>query len=204
MGFSDKFKNIFNVSEEEYFDDMDIDERDRRDDDYSKDVRSNSFGFNRSRNESGESKVVEMRSTAPAAPAAKAHVVFKKLDRYEDVGSVADVLNEKRIVILNLETCPNDVSVRVIDFLSGVAYANRGQIKKVANCTFIITPYHVDIMGDLMDELENCKDNAAVKEVGITWAIQQSKELIAAGIPCIHYYTMSKADATYKIAREVF
>ena len=58
MGFSDKFKNIFNVSEEEYFDDMDIDERDRRDDDYSKDVRSNSFGFNRSRNESGESKVV--------------------------------------------------------------------------------------------------------------------------------------------------
>ena len=151
MGSSDKFKNIFNVSEEEYFDDMDIDERDRRDDDYSKDVRSNSFGFNRSRNESGESKVVEMRSTAPAAPAAKAHVVFKKLDRYEDVGSVADVLNEKRIVILNLETCPNDVSVRVIDFLSGVAYANGGEIKRVAGRAYIITPYNVPLTGELLD-----------------------------------------------------
>ena len=151
MGFSDKFKNIFNVSEEEYFEDMDIDERDRRDDDYSKDVRSNSFGFNRSRNESGESKVVEMRSTAPAAPAAKAHVVFKKLDRYEDVGSVADVLNEKRIVILNLETCPNDVSVRVIDFLSGVAYANGGEIKRVAGRAYIITPYNVPLTGELLD-----------------------------------------------------
>ena len=40
-------------------------------------------------------------------------------------------------------------------FLSGVAYANNGQIKRVANSTFIITPYNVDIMGDLLDELES-------------------------------------------------
>jgi len=52
--------------------------------------------------------------------------VLKKLDRYLDVQSVADVLNEKRIVILNLETCPADDSRRIIDFLSGVAYANSG------------------------------------------------------------------------------
>ena len=64
--------------------------------------------------------------------------------------------------------------------------------------------FFLDFPDDLMDELEKCRDNAAVKEVGIQWAIQQSKELIAAGIPCIHYYTMSKADATYKIAKEVF
>ena len=44
---------------------------------------------------------------------------------------------------------------RLIDFLSGVAYANNGQIKRVATSTFIITPYNVDIMGDLLDELEN-------------------------------------------------
>ena len=48
-----------------------------------------------------------------------------------------------------------DVSRRLIDFLSGVAYANNGQIKRVATSTFIITPYNVDIMGDLLDELEN-------------------------------------------------
>ena len=55
-----------------------------------------------------------------------------------------------------------------------------------------------------MDQLEKCKNNADVKEVGIAWAIQQSKELMQAGIPCLHYYTMSKADATYRIAKEVF
>ena len=43
----------------------------------------------------------------------------------------------------------------MIDFLSGVAYAKNGQIKRVATSTFIITPYNVDIMGDLLDELEN-------------------------------------------------
>ena len=47
------------------------------------------------------------------------------------------------------------LSRRLVDFLSGVAYANNGQIKRVANSTFIITPYNVDIMGDLLDELEN-------------------------------------------------
>ena len=48
-----------------------------------------------------------------------------------------------------------NVARRILDFLSGVAYANDGQIKKVANCTYIITPYNVGFMGDLLDELEN-------------------------------------------------
>ena len=51
--------------------------------------------------------------------------------------------------------CPKDVARRMVDFLSGVIYAQDGKIKKVANSTFIITPYNVDIMGDLLDELEN-------------------------------------------------
>ena len=80
---------------------------------------------------------------------------FKKLDRYEAVGSVADVLNEKRIVILNLETCPNDATVRIIDFLSGVAYANNGDIKRVAGRAYIITPYNVPLTGELLDEVEH-------------------------------------------------
>ena len=156
MGFGDKFKNIFNLSEEEYFDDMDIDEGERADEDYSKDVRSSGFSFNRSRNESNDGKVVDMRSSVPAsAPSSKAHVVFKKLDRYEDVGNVADVLNEKRIVILNLETCPNDVSVRIIDFLSGVAYANGGEMKRVAGRAYIITPYNVPLTGELLDGFDH-------------------------------------------------
>lgn len=54
---------------------------------------------------------------------------------------------------MNLEQTSKDVSRRLIDFLSGVAYANNGQIQRVANSTYIITPYNVDIMGDLLDEL---------------------------------------------------
>mgnify|MGYP001071229356 CR=1 FL=1 len=47
------------------------------------------------------------------------------------------------------------IARRLLDFLSGVAYANEGKIKKVAISTYIITPYNVDILGDLIDELEN-------------------------------------------------
>ena len=82
-------------------------------------------------------------------------VVLVKPERFDDASSVADHLTAKRTVVLNLESANKDVSRRILDFLSGVAYANDGQIKKVANCTFIITPYNVGVMGDLLDELEN-------------------------------------------------
>ena len=78
-----------------------------------------------------------------------------KPERYEDAASIADHLNAKKTVVLNLEQTSKDVSRRLIDFLCGVAYANNGQMKRVANNTYIITPYNVDIMGDLLDELEN-------------------------------------------------
>jgi methylenetetrahydrofolate reductase (NADPH) len=64
--------------------------------------------------------------------------------------------------------------------------------------------FHIDIPQDLVDATENCKDDKAVKQVGIEWAIQQSKELKAAGVPVLHYYTMGLSEATKKIAQEVF
>ena len=76
-------------------------------------------------------------------------------EHFEDASTIADHLNNKRTVVLNLESTNKEVSRRLVDFLSGVAYANNGQIKRVANSTFIITPYNVDIMGDLLAELEN-------------------------------------------------
>ena len=98
---------------------------------------------------------------SPATMAVNIHattqlqVVLVKPERFEDASAVADHLNDKRTVVLNLESTNKDVSRRLIDFLSGVAYANNGQIKRVANSTYIITPYNVDIMGDLLDELES-------------------------------------------------
>lgn len=82
-------------------------------------------------------------------------VVLVKPERYEDASAIADHLGEKKTVVLNLESTNKDVARRLIDFLSGVAYANNGQLKRVANSTFIITPYNVNIMGDIIDELEN-------------------------------------------------
>jgi len=99
-------------------------------------------------------KVVNINATT------QLQVVLVKPERFEDASTIADStiadhLNNKRTVVLNLESTNKEVSRRRGDFLSGVAYANNGQIKRVATSTFIITPYNVDIMGDLIDELEN-------------------------------------------------
>ena len=64
--------------------------------------------------------------------------------------------------------------------------------------------FHIDIPEELANEVDKCKDERQVKRVGIEWAINQSKELKAAGVPCLHYYTMSRAEATIEIAKAVF
>ena len=64
--------------------------------------------------------------------------------------------------------------------------------------------FHIDLPQDLFIELEKCKDDKAVKEVGIKWCIQQSQELKKANVPCLHYYTMGTSDSTKRVAREVF
>lgn len=96
-----------------------------------------------------DNKVVNIHTTTAV------QVVLSKPERFEQAAEIADHLREKRTVVMNLETTNKDVARRLVDFLSGVAYANDGKIKKVAINTYIITPYNVDIMGDLIDELEN-------------------------------------------------
>jgi methylenetetrahydrofolate reductase (NADPH) len=70
--------------------------------------------------------------------------------------------------------------------------------------TVLPTIFHIDLPEELADEIEKCKDNAAVKQVGIEWIIKQSKELIKFGVPSLHFYSMGKADPIYKIAKELF
>ncbi len=64
--------------------------------------------------------------------------------------------------------------------------------------------FHVDLPDDLVKAVVDCKDNKAVRQVGIEWAIEQSRELKAAGVPVLHYYSMGKVDNIQKIAGEVF
>lgn len=82
-------------------------------------------------------------------------VALVKPERFEDVPQIADHLAEGRTVVLNLEAANREIQRRLLDFLSGAAYAHGGRIKKVANSTFIITPKNVDVMGELLiDELD--------------------------------------------------
>jgi methylenetetrahydrofolate reductase (NADPH) len=66
------------------------------------------------------------------------------------------------------------------------------------------TIFHIDLPEELADEIEKCKDNAAVKQVGIEWTVKQSKELIQHGVPLVHFYSMGKSDPIYKIAKQLF
>ncbi len=106
---------------------------------------SNGYGDDRR----DSNKVVNIHATT------QLQVVLVKPEQFEAAADIADHLREKRTVVLNLEQTGKDVARRLIDFLSGVAYAQDGKIKKVAVNTYLITPYNVDLMGDLMDELEN-------------------------------------------------
>ena len=124
---------------------------DDEDDDFEEfeDVKDTFEDRRGSKAEARRNKVVNIHATT------QLKVVLVKPERFENASEIADQLKEKRTVVLNLESTNKDVARRLIDFLSGVAYAGEGKIKKVAANTYIITPYHVELEGDLIDELES-------------------------------------------------
>ncbi len=96
-----------------------------------------------------QDKFVNIQATA------QLQVVLVKPEVYTDAKQIADHLIAKKTVVLNLETASAENKRRIIDFLVGVAYANGGSLKPVANLTYIITPYNVGFIGeDLVNELE--------------------------------------------------
>lgn len=100
--------------------------------------------------EEKRNKVVNIQATA------QFQVVLVKPEVFTDAKQIADHLIAKKTVVLNLETASAENKRRIIDFLVGVAYANGGSLKPVANLTYIITPYNVGFVGeDLVGELEN-------------------------------------------------
>jgi len=95
------------------------------------------------------SKVVNISATT------QLQVVLARPERFEQATELADHLREKRAVVVNMESADRDLTRRVVDFLSGCAYALDGRVKKIAVSTFLATPCNVDIVGDIIDELEN-------------------------------------------------
>jgi methylenetetrahydrofolate reductase (NADPH) len=90
----------------------------------------------------------------------------------------------------------NDINVPIIPGLK--ILSSRSQLIALPKI------FHIDLPQDLFVELEKCKDDKAVKEIGIKWCIEQSKELKKAKVPCLHYYTMGTSDSTKRVAKEVF
>ena len=150
MNLMDKIRGFIGVEEDDYYDDDGLDVPNNASAAPAQPtIDATQLPIEGSGSGRRSNKVVNIHATT------QLKVVLVKPERFDDASSIADHLNQKRTVVLNLESANREVSRRLIDFLSGVAYANNGQIKRVANSTYIITPYNVDIMGDLLDELES-------------------------------------------------
>lgn len=81
-------------------------------------------------------------------------VVLERPDSFDQAGEIADHINNKCAVVLNLEATNKDVARRILDFLAGVSYANSGNMQRVANSTYMITPRGVGLSGEQLGELE--------------------------------------------------
>ena len=77
-------------------------------------------------------------------------------------------------------------------------------IKNLSHISFLPKFFHIDYPEDLSKELLKCKDNKHVEQLGIEWGVTQSKELKAANVPCIHYYSMGNSHSVQSIAKEIF
>ena len=103
--------------------------------------------------EQDKAKVVNFNAASESQN--KFSVVLVKPKAYREGDSIADHLNAKKTIILNLEDASQTDSIRLVDFLSGAAYAIGGKIEKINSDIYIIAPYNVEFSGDMVEELAN-------------------------------------------------
>ena len=94
-------------------------------------------------------KVVNITSTT------QFEVVVLQPENFEEAREIAENLKSNKPVIVNLEKIEKEQARRMVDFVSGAAFALGGEIQKISNMIFLVTPYNVGIMGDFKDELKN-------------------------------------------------
>ena len=148
-----KFKSILKTPEEEvayddYYDDTEAMDAEGQDDEMDYDEPEDQ-AEEQSAPASGSNNVISIHDSTSVQ-----FVLFKPESFDPSVKEMANELMKRNTVILNVEDTNKDVSRRIIDFLGGVAYANSGNVKKVAEDTFIIMPSNVTLSGqDAMDEV---------------------------------------------------
>lgn len=119
---------------------------------YQSQTRSEEANKNNTTNNNGSSHVINANVMI--------QVVLVRPEVFTDAKQIADHLLKGKTVVLNLETANAENRRRIIDFIAGVTYAKSGSIKKVAKCTYIVTPQNVGFVGDnIVKELESIEGN---------------------------------------------
>ena len=150
MGILDKVKGAFGIDGEEFDDDELMEEEEE-----TVAVAENTFKADFTQNVTVAPAPAKKERNVSLSSLPQLQVVLVKPERFEEASDIADSLNAKKTVVLNLESASKEVARRLVDFLSGVAYANQGNVQKIANSTFLITPYNVDISGiGLLDDID--------------------------------------------------
>lgn len=137
MAIKDMFKNFVSLNEGDL------------EDEFDEAVEEPAEAPVRAKREPAPRRTADRRTSAPAVGGAM-KVVIVRPEVFDEVANIADHLVQGKTVVLNLETANKDISRRIVDFMSGAAYALSCKLKKVANNTFIIVPEHTDIAGELM------------------------------------------------------
>lgn len=173
MGVFDKFLDIMKLNDDEYddddfydeeFDDDDFDEKPRRSlfnkkgkDEYDDFDIQEDKKFAQTSN-----KVTPMRQPASRRNA-NMEVCVVKPASVDDSREITETLLAGRTVILNLEGMDLEIAQRIIDFISGATFAISGNLQKISNYIFLVTPTNVDISGDLQDLLGGSMESANVR-----------------------------------------
>lgn len=153
MSFFDKIKDIMSAGDED--EDFEVNDTSAAES-AREDYYSSSRGYEREKTTQFPSDRKGGKQVGTVRQSSQIQVALVKPERFEDAPAIADHLADNRTVVLNLEAANRETQRRLLDFLSGAAYAHDGRIKRVANSTFIITPKNVDVMGELLlDELDS-------------------------------------------------
>ncbi len=177
MGVFDKFLDIMKLNDDDYDDDDFYDDDEYYDDGYDDKPRRSLFGKKNNKEESyddfdmeedkkfqpaSSSKVTPIRQPAPKR-SGNMEVCVVKPTSVDDSREITETLLAGRTVILNLEGMDLEVAQRIIDFISGAAFAISGNLQKISNYIFLVTPTNVDISGDLQDLLGNSMETPSMR-----------------------------------------
>lgn len=176
MGVFDKFLDIMKLNDDDYDDDDFYDDDDYYDEEeYEEKPRHKLFRKEEQKRrkiddfdvaedkdfQPAESKVTPMRPSAKRTGNMEVCVV--KPTSVDDSREITETLLSGRTVILNLEGMDLEIAQRIIDFISGATYAISGNLQKISNYIFLVTPTNVDISGDLQDLLGGSMETPSMR-----------------------------------------